>query len=327
MYKRIVRAISEGRSPILFTCIEGDRLGETALLDGDVVGDYELIPSELASREQLPFKKGGILAERIVTPSQLVLCGGGHVSVAVAKIAKLCGFRITVIDERAEFANEARFPEAQRILCEPFDTALMKISDSNAYYVIVTRGHRDDRACLERILGRPFAYCGMIGSKTKVRLVFDLMNTKGFSNEQLTHVHAPIGLPIGANTPEEIAVSIVGEMIQVKNSGAVGVEWDEALCGAIEKLKPPYAMVTVIGKTGSAPRSVGARMIVEPDGTSHSSVGGGYGEYEAIRHAVNMLQNGTRVAKYTCSMTNADAAKAGMVCGGTIDVLIQIVGE
>ena len=328
MYRQIVEAIRSGRSPLLLTGVGGDRIGKIALIDGDRrFGDEALLRFAGQIDGKLPRVEQDILVERISAPPELILLGGGHVSVQTAKVAKLCGFRVTVVDDRPEFANAARFPEADRIWNRPFADAIDAIDAQSAWYVIVTRGHRDDRACLERILRRPFAYCGMIGSRTKVGLVFEHLLQNGFSQEQLARVHAPIGLSIGAVTPEEIAVSIVGELISVRNGGGAVVAWDEALCAGILSADVPYAMVTLISKTGSAPRGTGARMLVCGDGTILSSIGGGYGEYEAAQYALSMLQSGPDAKRYVCSMTNEDAAKAGMVCGGTVEVLIQIVRE
>ena len=324
MYKHIVNAIRNGRSPYLFTVIEGEKMGQIAVLDGDAVyGDKEIIQ---AVDSALPTVQNGVLIERITTPPHLVLCGAGHVSVSTAKIAKMVGFRVTVIDERTDFANRERFPEADEILNVPFADALNTIGDPNTYYVIVTRGHKDDNLCLRTILDKPYTYCGMIGSRSKIKVVFDDLRLQGYSEEQLKTVHSPIGLPIGANTPEEIAVCIVAEMIQVKNATCSGSEWDKSLCNAIDTIREPYAMVTLIDKKGSAPRSTGARMIVRQDGTIISSIGGGFGEFEASQHAQEMLKKGPHVNRYTCKMNNREAADKGMVCGGTIEILIQIAG-
>ena len=327
MFKKTVEAVRNARSPFLYTSIQGDDMGSVALRDGDrIYGNADLI-RDLPDDAVLPFVSDGVLAERITTPSHLVLCGAGHVSVYTAKIAKMVGFRVTVIDERTDFANPERFPDADEILNEPFEKALSSISDSNVYYVIVTRGHKDDNLCLQSILNKPYAYCGMIGSRSKVQVVFSNLLEMGYTEKQLRTVHSPIGLSIGAVTPEEIAVCIVGEMIQIKNGRNNGSEWDAALCSAIETTNEPYAMVTLIGKHGSAPRSTGARMIVKQNGTIISSIGGGFGEFEAARFAVEMLKNGPKAKRYTCSMNNREAAKNGMVCGGTIDILIQVIGE
>ena len=325
MFKETVEAIRSGHSPILFTSLSGSSMGVTALLDGDRSYGDESIIRPIPSDTKLPVILDDVLVERITTPPHLVLCGAGHVSVYTAKIAKMVGFKVTVIDERGDFANSERFPEADAIVSLPYREALEAINDPNTYYVIVTRGHKDDNLCLETILNKPYAYCGMIGSKSKVQIVFNDLIARGYPKEKLNTVHSPIGLSIGANTPEEIAVCIVGEMIQVKNGSDRGCEWDAALCGAIESLHKPYAMVTLIDKRGSAPRSTGARMIVKKDGTIISSIGGGFGEYEASVRAKEMLEHGPSVMRYTCRMNNTDAAESGMVCGGTIDILIQIV--
>lgn len=325
MFKHIVHAIKNGRSPYLFTAIEGERMGQTAALDCDTVYGEKEIVQAIDPGSDLPTVQNGVLIERIITPPHLVLCGAGHVSVSTAKIVKMIGFRVTVIDERTDFANRKRFPEADEILNLPFAEALNTIHDPNSYFVIVTRGHKDDNLCLKTILDKPYTYCGMIGSRSKIKVVFDDLRAQGYPEERLNTVHSPIGLPIGANTPEEIAVCIAAEMIQIKNAANRGCEWDDALCSAIETLREPYAMVTLIDKKGSAPRSAGARMIVKRDGTIISSVGGGFGEFEASQYARAMLDNGLRVRRYTCRMNNTDASDNGMVCGGVIDILIQIM--
>ena len=324
MYKHIVEAIRQGRSPYLFTAIEGERMGKTAIVDGQTVYGEQALIQPVDANMDLPIVRDSVLIERITTPPHLVLCGAGHVSVYTAKIAKMVGFRVTVIDERTDFANAERFPDADAILNLPFADALRTIHDPNTYYVIVTRGHRDDNLCLRTILRKTYTYCGMIGSRSKIQIVFQDLMAKGFSEEQLKTVHSPIGLPIGAQTPEEIAVCIVAEMIQTKNAENRGSEWDHALCEAIDSLREPYAMVTLIEKHGSAPRSAGARMIVKRDGTIISSIGGGFGEFEASQKAIDMLMHGPTVQRYTCKMNNREAADQGMVCGGTIDILIQI---
>lgn len=327
MLKFIVKALKENRCPLLFTGIDGPKIGKAAVLDeGKAFGDTSLIPVSFSLEKSFPYVENGVLIERIISSPELVLCGGGHVSMQTAIVASLCNYSVTVIDEREDFANKDRFPSADRIINLPFSEAFDAIHPSNAYYVIVTRGHRDDRLCLEHILHLPYTYCGMIGSRTKVKIVFDYLLEHGYTKEMIESVHAPIGLPIKAVTPEEIAVSIVGEMIQVKNSGLSGVEWDLPLRNAIETLSEPYAMVTLVSKTGSAPRSTGARMIVTRDGTVISSIGGGLGEFDATKRARQLLSDNTAEAvRYTCQMTNFEAESAGMICGGTVDVLIQLM--
>jgi len=134
-------------------------------------------------------------------------------------MGKLCGFNITVIDDRADFANRARFPEAEVILAEDFTKSFPQVKiDKSSYIVIVTHGHRHDEVVLEWVVGTPARYIGMIGSKTKNETIYSHLLAKGITREQLDRVHAPIGLEIGAQTPEEIAVSILAELIKVRRS-------------------------------------------------------------------------------------------------------------
>lgn len=155
--------------------------------------------------------------ENLYGKPHAVLCGGGHVSLALAKVLELMDFRITVVDDRAEFANRERFPRAA-VYCQDFASCLEeKEFGPNTYYIIVTRGHQADYTCLKRILRKPSAYVGMIGSGRKVALAFQRLRADGFSEEEMKRVHAPVGLSIGAQTPAEIAVSIAAEIIQEKN--------------------------------------------------------------------------------------------------------------
>lgn len=160
-----------------------------------------------------------VFIEPILTPSSLHIFGGGHVSLPLAKMGKLLGFQIAVIDDRAEFAHPDRFPEADILLAEEFTSAFPKLKiDKSSYIVIVTRGHQHDELVLEWAVGTPAKYIGMIGSKTKVKTIFSHLLAKGITNHQLDRVHAPIGLEIGAQTPEEIAVSILAEIVKVRCS-------------------------------------------------------------------------------------------------------------
>ncbi len=161
-----------------------------------------------------------VFIEPILTPSTLYIFGGGHIALALAKMGKLCGFNIAVIDDRPEFANTERFPEAEVILAEKFTESFSKLKINRlSYIVIVTHGHKHDEVVLEWAVGTPARYIGMIGSKTKVKTVFSHLLSRGITKEQLDEVHSPIGLEIGAQTPEEIAVSILAEVIKVRRSG------------------------------------------------------------------------------------------------------------
>jgi xanthine dehydrogenase accessory factor len=160
-----------------------------------------------------------VFIEPILTQPTLYIFGGGHIALALARMGRLCGFDITVIDDRPEFASAERFPEARVILAEEFTKSFSKLNiDKSSYIVIVTHGHKHDEVVLEWAVGTPAKYVGMIGSKTKNETVYSHLRARGISKEQLDRVHAPIGLEIGAQTPEEIAVSILAEVIKVRRA-------------------------------------------------------------------------------------------------------------
>ena len=148
--------------------------------------------------------------------STAYIFGGGHVAYALEPVLRHVDFRTVVIDDREEYANSERYPHAERtIVTDDFNNAFDEIqTDDDSYIIIVTRGHRGDLQVLRQAIGRPFAYLGMIGSRRKNNLLFDELRKEGVTEEQIARVHAPIGLSIGSETPEEIAISIVAEIIQ-----------------------------------------------------------------------------------------------------------------
>ena len=188
----------------------------------------------------------------------------------------------------------------------------------NAYYVVVTRGHLGDSACARAILKRPFAYFGMIGSRTKVRITREKLLKEGFTEEQLDQIHAPIGLPIGGQMPAEIAVSIMAEIVQEKNRH-FRTYCDEEVEAAVRR-RTPGTMVTIIEKKGSSPRGTGSKMFVFRDGSTAGSIGGGKVEFEAGKHAVNIRNTETKVYEL-----GQGAGDLGMICGGTVRVLFEPV--
>src|SRR6202158_62350 len=158
-----------------------------------------------------------IFVEPVLPPALLYIFGAGHVSVNLYKVARSAGFDVTVVDDREAYANRERFPEAQEIICEDFDRAMARLNPSeSAYLVIVTRGHRDDMRVLRWAVQTSARYIGMIGSKRKTITIFKELTEEGLSAELFERVHAPVGLDIGAITPEEIAVAITAELIAAR---------------------------------------------------------------------------------------------------------------
>lgn len=155
-----------------------------------------------------------IFIEPILPPSLLYLFGAGHVAVNVYKVASNAGFDVTVVDDREAYASRKRFPDARDVIAEDFDKAIARLSPGeSAYIVILTRGHRDDMRILRWAVQTPARYIGMIGSKRKTISIFRELTKEGISAELFKRVHAPIGLDIGAVTPEEIAVAVTAELI------------------------------------------------------------------------------------------------------------------
>ena len=161
-----------------------------------------------------------VFLEPILPAETLYLFGAGHLSQSTATMAKMLGFRVVVIDPRPEYNNNDRFPNADSLVVEEYDNAFSKLNvDENSYIVIYTPGHVSDEKCLQFAAGTAAKYVGMIGSKKKVKEIKERLRKKGVSQQQLDEVHAPIGLEINAQTPEEIAVSILAELTKVRRSG------------------------------------------------------------------------------------------------------------
>lgn len=160
-----------------------------------------------------------VFIEPILPAPTLYIFGAGHVGQSLAKMGKIAGFRIVVIDDRREFANRERFPEADEILVIDFKQAKEKLKLSRTACVIVaTRGHKNDLEVLKSFVDCDLAYIGMIGSKKKVEEIFESLKKAGVTQRFLQKVHAPIGLRIGAETPAEIAISILAEIIVETNT-------------------------------------------------------------------------------------------------------------
>jgi xanthine dehydrogenase accessory factor len=158
-----------------------------------------------------------IFIEPILPAALLYLFGAGHVSFNLSKAVSQVGFDVTVVDDREAYASRERFPEANEVIADDFERAMSRLTPSeSSYIVIVTRGHRDDMRILRWAVQTPARYIGMIGSKRKTIAIFRELTNEGLAPELFERVHAPVGLDIGAVTPEEIAVSITAELIAIR---------------------------------------------------------------------------------------------------------------
>src|ERR1700691_3737983 len=155
--------------------------------------------------------------EPVLPPADLYIFGAGHVAASLYKVARIAGFDVTIVDDREAYATRERFPEAHQVIAEDFDKAAAQLTPSeSSYIVIVTRGHRDDMRMLRWAVQTPARYVGMIGSKRKTITIFKELQEEGLPAHLFDRVHAPVGLDIGAITPEEIAVSITAELIATR---------------------------------------------------------------------------------------------------------------
>ncbi len=235
LFKDLLELLERDKRALLFTQLPPAPWGKVLLPErGSPVGT---LPKERVEeiqalmekhpelwQQQRPFSMSlrpgvHLFVEPISSEPTLYLFGGGHVAQQIAPLAKMVGFKVVVLDDRPDYANRDRFPVADDIVVEDFARVAERVPvEENSYLVIVTRGHMHDYTVLKQFLRSPARYIGMIGSRRKRDALYRRLLEEGFSEEELARVHAPIGLDIGAETPEEIAVSVVAEMIKVRRS-------------------------------------------------------------------------------------------------------------
>ena len=197
---RARQAIEERRSQVASYELTADQAGEDGLICG---GRME------------------VFIEPIEGTPTLCLFGAGHVAQPLARMAKAAGFRVEVADDRIKFANRDRFPEADAVIVEDFATAASRMTlGPNTYAIVVTRGHKGDEEALAACLGKGLRFLGLLASRPKFVHIAAALEERGVSVEELATIHAPLGLHLGAVTPEEIAVSVLAEMIAVRHAVA-----------------------------------------------------------------------------------------------------------
>jgi xanthine dehydrogenase accessory factor len=206
---------------------EGRSIGPLALDHKALQAAQEVIKEKKV--RLISYDKGRLYLEPVFSEPVLYIFGAGHISRYIAPVAQMVGFQVVVIDDRPEFASREHFPQADEIWVEEFERVGAKIDpDEQTYMVIVTRGHMHDYTVLKQVLPMECRYIGMIGSRRKRDLIYKQLIQEGYTQKELDRIHAPIGLAINAETPEEIAVSIVAELIRVRGEGrpAHEKEWE-----------------------------------------------------------------------------------------------------
>ena len=296
--------------------------------------DFQEILDKLSRGEtpQLSKTVDGQTYIRVFLPeNRLILLGGGHIAQPLFAMASMLDFSVTVVDDRIAFANSERFPEATQVICNSFRSAISDLKIRATDYVcVITRGHRWDGECLREILiGTLPSYLGMIGSKRRVEGLLGVLAREGFSTDLLDRIHAPIGLKINAQTPAEIAVSICGEMIahrrkyvrKDQNIALSQTNTDYAMLRFLAENTQPKAYALVLSSTGSTPVKPGAMMAVDYLGKGYGTIGGGCSEAAVMVRARKIMGTGGSCV-VEIDMSNEVAESEGMVCGGTMRVLL-----
>jgi xanthine dehydrogenase accessory factor len=251
VFQEIVRLRSEGRKAALATVVKW--LGSTprrdhakmlVFEDGSTIGSIgggsteaevveearRVLETEKASLRKFKLTQeeaardglicGGtveVFVEPLLPDPKLLLMGGGHLAQAIDQAARRVGFKVSVADDRASFANRERFPEAEETIVAPFEESLDHIDvTENSSILIVTRGHGYDQVVLEKAIHTPARYIGLVGSRRKIRIILKNLLDQGIPPDAFSRLYAPIGLEIGSETPQEIAVSVVAELIALR---------------------------------------------------------------------------------------------------------------
>ena len=334
IYAQMLQAIKRGEEAIMVTTCSKEGAAHM-LHTGDAAAGWA---DKRGTEDSLYIERNGpqtVIVERFMPRSRMFVFGGGHVALPLVRVAAMLKFDVTVYDDRPSFANAARFPEAA-VICDSFEkvASLVTMRQSD-YAVIITRGHKHDEDCLRAILsGEPPYYAGMIGSRRRVAIVKKQMKDEGFDAGRVDSLHSPIGLAIGAVTPEEIAISILAEVIKERRmkfswsdggsafSRAGESETDMEMLEWLARASGEEgALVTVLSTDGSTPREAGAKMVVKRDGGAIGSIGGGCAEADVFRDARDIIQSGGCKLKVVDMTDSAD--ENGMVCGGRMTLLIE----
>lgn len=325
-YELLFKILKERGKVLSATIVSGPMAGEKCIFTGDEMygkpfwNDFLMDLRKVEQTETVRIGKREIFVELFLKAPKLIILGGGHVSQPVCQIGKILGFDITVVDDREEFITKERFPWADHLLCCDFDCLPEELFQyENTFYVAVTRGHQGDRACARAVLSHPYAYFGMIGSRTKVKITKDALLKEGFPKEKVESMHSPIGLPLGGQLPEEIAVSIMAEIVKEKNRRYTGFADMDVARAVLEG--EHGVMLTILSKNGSSPRGTGSKMFLGSRGTSFGSIGGGNVEFTACKYA--QAVSDVQVKEFDLSAK--DASSLGMICGGNVRVLFERV--
>ena len=275
---------------LLTVVVSGPETGERAILCEDRVlygcegGTPDSCRQQLQALSGIGMTKIGdqeIFYEQLHGQPKVVICGGGHVGLALARLCSLLKYETTVIEDRPYFADEAGRTGADHVICDDFVHALEQFEgDLETCFVVMTRGHRYDVDCLRLILNKKRAYAGLMASRSRAGMIRRALLEEGFPEDHVARIYMPIGLEIGSETPEEIAVSVASQIIQVLSRGKRKAQMPREIMKTVLEGEPGsrYVLATIIRRTGSGPRDAGTKMLVCEDGRVVGTVGGGCSE-------------------------------------------------
>ena len=349
IYEKLVKKVNDGFKCVMLTYLNlcSDREGaiekkiiltseeienRAVILSDDIYTEIQLSMNTGKIRVFNMEEKKSLIIEPFIPKPRLIVFGGGHIAMPLSEFASKVNFAVTIIDDRPFFANTIRFPKAEKVICESFENSfsLINLRESD-FVVIITRGHRYDGVVLREVLKHDLSYVGMIGSKRRVKGMMEELLNEGFSSDKLKLVNSPIGLDIYAITPDEIAFSIIAQLISFKNKGTINksgerfilTEFDiEVAEKTFMEAEIPKALITILSSKGSVPRKAGAKMIAYYDGRTIGSIGGGCSEAAVIVKAREIMVSKGFIIEHV-DMTGEVAEDEGMVCGGVMEVLVE----
>ena len=246
----------DGRG-VLVTALDWSTGINKALVTADAVhgtatAEMLAAASSIDVGREEPMLRNGMLVESLRGAPRLVVFGGGHVGGSIGRAASFAGWRVTIVDDRSEYADAARHPDAERTVATDYAQISPVLGiDEECYVVVATRGHQHDALLVDQLARMRTRYLGMLGSRRKVALTWRLLERWGVPRERLDAVHAPVGVAIGADTPEEIAISVVAEMIAVRREGSRrrGASTRDATGRAVDSTDDEYVTKTMRADT------------------------------------------------------------------------------